>query len=96
MLSKLPSELLHLDYERWRQSGFKRVLTTPIVVCHYPFLLDAAAKRRLLAYEAALQMQSEAAQAFVQSIFMGDGVSTVLDLQVCVVGAGGWSPIVLF
>jgi hypothetical protein len=81
-LSALPSEILSVDYERWRQCGFKRMLTTPVVLCHYPFLLDASAKRRLLAYEAAVQMQSEATQAIMRSVFMGDGASTVLELNV--------------
>lgn len=80
-LRALPDAVLYSDYERWRATGFKRVLTTPLVLCHYPFLLDAAAKRKLLEYEAALQMSSGATQALLQRALV-PGVSPFLELQV--------------
>ena len=82
-LRALPDAVLYSDYERWRSTGFKRVLTTPLVLCHYPFLLDAAAKRKLLEYEAALQMSSGATQALLQrALVPGVSPSPFLELQV--------------
>lgn len=92
-VSNLPEQLLRVDYERWRATGFKRSITTPIVLCHYPFLFDAAAKRKLLLYEAALQMSSEAAHAMMRSAVLGIE-SPFLDLEVRVL-ASTIEPVVL-
>ena len=82
-INTIPDHILHMDYERWRASGFKRQITSPIVLCHYPFLFDAGTKRKLLEYEAALQMslQAHAAMVFMRSSGFASE-SPFLELQI--------------
>lgn len=70
-LSDLPDRTLKDDYSRWKAAGYQRTVTTPIAVCGYPFLLNAAAKRRIIGFETTQQMQTEASSAMMRSLFGG-------------------------
>jgi alpha-tubulin suppressor-like RCC1 family protein len=65
----LPDELLQLDYQRWARAGYQRTVSSPIILCGYPFLLDPPTKRRLLHFEALSEMQTEANNALARSFF---------------------------
>ena len=68
-VNALPDAILQSDYARWAREGYTRNLAVPIILLCYPFLLDAAAKRRVLHFEAALQMQATASNALARSFY---------------------------
>jgi ubiquitin-protein ligase E3 A len=73
-VSALPDALLLADYQRWGGAGYKRTLSTPLVLLGYPFLLDAAAKRRVMLLESTVSMQAEANSALLRSLAGGGAV----------------------
>jgi ubiquitin-protein ligase E3 A len=70
-VSSIPDPIFAMDYNRWRSVGFRRLITSPPILCGYPFVIDIAAKRILLSVEAQEQMNLQVQQAMVQSIITG-------------------------
>jgi len=65
---ELPDAVLQHDYRLWRQQHFA-MRTKTFTLCAYPFLMDAATKRRVLSFEAAMQMQMQMQSAMARSLF---------------------------
>lgn len=68
-VNELPEAVLQMDYQRWARSGYVRNIEKGLTLCGYPFLMDAGTKRKLLHFEALMQMQAEANNAMARSFF---------------------------
>jgi ubiquitin-protein ligase E3 A len=67
-VSEMGDDMLRADFSRWMAQGFVRTVSSPIAVCGYAFLFTPAAKRRVVAIEAAHSMQVEASQAMQRNL----------------------------
>lgn len=67
------------DYRRWKTAH--RSPRRTFTFCHYPFLFDAAAKSRLLHFDAQIQMSLEVNAAVISSLF-GNNQTIVSRLKV--------------
>ena len=76
-VSSLPDTILSSDFARWLQAGCKRTGAVPTIFCGYPFLFDAAAKKRILLFEARHQQNVE----MTRSMFTAQNPFLVLQVR---------------